>query len=369
MKIDLEDFYFSFGPDGSYWFDGPKCCEYAGIPSTWPPSTRHPVHRLRSLAMGRHGERFMRFRDARGRTYTDVSPSLCARHPPLAAHLHASRSRGPSLAFGPDGHGAIAWDDDTVYPHAVPAASAAGRVLCREILGLESLSTLSYASPPPPPAYSSGFHSSPCSRPPPPPYPGPGVVGGDPGAVAAERGAGAWRDRPRLKHAALGAGWACFFLAADGRWWFDGAGCYATLERVLAGLRMGDVRFLALNPYRVDEFFLLLADHTALFRVPLSARRALERALRRHGVAAPAFRSADLPFSIPPAFPAGALHPSAENGAWAHGGGAVLCKPRKRKHWKKFASMAAAQVTGQVAGAVVTTVASALVGSAACCVM
>ncbi|KAI0599501.1 hypothetical protein F4775DRAFT_600062 [Biscogniauxia sp. FL1348] len=225
MTLDLEDFYFVFGPNQSYWFDGPKCCEYGGIPESWDAETRRHVHRLDSLAMGPQGEKFLRFHDRDGCEYLELNPPLQTLHPALSAHLLASRPHAPRLAFGPQGTGAaLAWSDAHVYPQRIPAGTGAGRVL-----------------------------------------------------------------------------------------------------------------FLALNPYRADEFFLLLSDHTALFRVPLSARRSLERALRRHRVCAS-------PFPLSPS-------PSR--------------KHKKNKYWKDLASVAA----GQVAGAVVTTVASAVVGSAACAVM
>ncbi|KAI1488596.1 hypothetical protein F5X96DRAFT_671532 [Biscogniauxia mediterranea] len=369
MTLDLEDFYFVFGPDESYWFDGPKCCEYGGIPETWDPETRRHVHRLDSLAMGPRGEKFLRFHDRRGREYFELNPALRALHPPLSAHLLASRPHAPRLAFGPPGSAAaLAWSDAHVYPHAIPAAAPAGRVLAREILGL-------------------GLQQ---------PSGGCCVFDEEGGMWGEGGGGGGWggrqmviggdRDRPRLKHASFGVGWAFFYLAEDGRWWFDGAGCYGALEGVLARLGWGDVQFLALNPYRVEEFFLLLTDHTALFRVPLSSRRALDRALRRHGVCSTpssfSSLSSSSPSPSPSAFPSSLsalfLSNSSANthcccccGDGRHESSKIHNSRRKHKHkyWKDFASLAGGQVAGHVAGAVVTTVATAVVGSAACSVM
>ncbi|KAI1634658.1 hypothetical protein F4809DRAFT_665324 [Biscogniauxia mediterranea] len=363
MTLDLEDFYFVFGPDESYWFDGPKCCEYGGIPETWDPETRRHVHRLDSLAMGPRGEKFLRFHDRRGREYFELNPALRALHPALSAHLLASRPHAPRLAFGPPGSGsALAWSDAHVYPHAIPAAAPAGRVLAREILGLGGVGA------------DTVFRSA----------GGPGVE--EWGMTGVVTGA----DRPRLKHASFGVGWAFFYLAEDGRWWFDGAGCYGALEGVLGRLGWGDVQFLALNPYRVEEFFLLLTDHTALFRVPLSSRRALERALRRHGVCSTPSSS---PSPSPSAFPSSlsslsALFLNSNNSSSSANTHCCSCcgggggdgrheskihsssrRKHKHKYWKDFASVAGGQVAGHVAGAVVTTVATAVVGSAACSVM
>lgn len=89
------------------------------------------------------------------------------------------------------------------------------------------------------------------------------------------------------RHLSLGAGWAFFFLRPDGRWSLsDPEGCYPTLRAQLDALavRQGDIEFLALNPFHVDEFFLLLRSNTAVFRVAHGCRADVGDLLAKHGI-------------------------------------------------------------------------------------
>ncbi|MCJ1479570.1 hypothetical protein MMC13_008256 [Lambiella insularis] len=117
---------------------------------------------------------------------------------------------------------------------------------------------------------------------------------------------------------------------------------YDALEEVMGDLRNGDVEFLALNPFRVGEFFMLLADNTAVFQVPLAYKSKLEAALQEHGISCQALTSQQV-----------------ENEA-------AVPKATKRKGFMKALVKAAA---GQAFGGVISGVAGALVGAASCAVM
>lgn len=105
----------------------------------------------------------------------------------------------------------------------------------------------------------------------------------------------------------------------------------------------GRPQFLALNPYYVEEFFLLLSNKTAIFRVPLSYRTALEKALTRHGI------------KIEQALTSQRVENEPK----------VPAQARDTKFWDGLAQ----RVAGQAAGGVISQVAGALVGLAACNVM
>ena len=103
-------------------------------------------------------------------------------------------------------------------------------------------------------------------------------------------------------------------------------------------------KFLALNPFRVGEFFLLLANDTAVFQVPLSYRTKLEQALAEHGISCRALTSQQV---------------EEEDQAYLP----------QRARSRGFAKALVRNVAGPALGAIVSGVASALVGAVQCTVM
>ncbi|OQO04889.1 hypothetical protein B0A48_07906 [Cryoendolithus antarcticus] len=100
--------------------------------------------------------------------------------------------------------------------------------------------------------------------------------------------------------------------------------------------------FAALNPFRVGQFFILFANNTAVFQVPLSYRSKLESALKKHGITCTALTSQQAEKKVK--MPNAAKRPD-------------------------FAKRLLKDVTGPVVGAVVSGIASALIGAVACTVM
>ena len=107
-------------------------------------------------------------------------------------------------------------------------------------------------------------------------------------------------------------------------------------------MKLTQRKFLALNPFRVGEFFLLLANNIAVFQVPLAYRAKLETALTDHGIICRALTTQQV-----------------ESEARF---------PRATKE-KGFAKALVKAETGQVAGGIVSGVASALVRTSSCVVM
>jgi len=99
-----------------------------------------------------------------------------------------------------------------------------------------------------------------------------------------------------------------------------------------------------MNPYYVGEFFLLLKNNTAVFRVPLSYRGDLEDALAQHGITCTSLVSQRVGESKDAAIPE------------------VL---KKDRFWKQMMR----EAVGPTVGGVVSTVGAALVGGAMCNVM
>ncbi|KAL9001439.1 MAG: hypothetical protein Q9169_000014 [Polycauliona sp. 2 TL-2023] len=89
----------------------------------------------------------------------------------------------------------------------------------------------------------------------------------------------------------LGVDYAYFFLQKDGIFSYNLRGRYDALQEIMVDLRAGDIEFLAINPFYVGEFFLLLANNTAVFQVPLAHRPKLEAALASHGISCKALAS------------------------------------------------------------------------------
>ncbi|KAL8712322.1 MAG: hypothetical protein Q9220_003473 [cf. Caloplaca sp. 1 TL-2023] len=135
----------------------------------------------------------------------------------------------------------------------------------------------------------------------------------------------------------MGVDFAYFFLQKDGKFWYNLKGNYDALEAIMEDLRAGDIEFLAINPFRVGEFFLLLANETAVFQVPLSHRPQLEAALASHGISCRALTSQRVDDSA-----------------------SILDRARSRR----FAKGLLKNVAGNTFGGVISGVASALVGAA-----
>lgn len=92
----------------------------------------------------------------------------------------------------------------------------------------------------------------------------------------------------------------------------------------------------------MEEFFLLLKNNTAIFRVPLSYRADLLGALEKHGISCTDVVSQRATTGI--AFPS---------------------KLRKKSFWKEYGSTVAVNSMGVTIGAV----AQSLIGSASCVMM
>lgn len=97
------------------------------------------------------------------------------------------------------------------------------------------------------------------------------------------------------------------------------------------------VKTLALNPFRVGKFFLLLANNTTIFQVPLAYREKLETALANHGISCRALTSQQM--DNDPEFP-------------------------RRARDRGFVKGLLKNVAGNAVGGVISGVASALVGAA-----
>ncbi|KAL8950309.1 MAG: hypothetical protein Q9222_003653 [Ikaeria aurantiellina] len=140
----------------------------------------------------------------------------------------------------------------------------------------------------------------------------------------------------------LGVDCAYFFLKKDGKFWYNLRGNYDALQEIMVDLRAGDIEFLAINPFRVGEFFLLLANNTAVFQVPLAHRSQLEDALAKHGISCRALTSQQTEdsASVP-----------------------------ERARSRGFAKGLLRSVAGNTFGGVISGVASALFGAASCAVM
>ncbi|MCJ1286189.1 hypothetical protein MMC26_005534 [Xylographa opegraphella] len=146
--------------------------------------------------------------------------------------------------------------------------------------------------------------------------------------------------RSRIEVACVGVDDACFVLQTDGKFWYDLRGNYDALDEIMSDLRHGDIEFLALNPFRVGEFFLLLADNTAVFQVPLAYRPKLEAALADHGISCRALTTQQVEHEVP-----------------------------RATRGKRFVKALVGAVAKQAFGGVISGVASALVGAVACVVM
>nr|OQO22274.1 hypothetical protein B0A51_09331 [Rachicladosporium sp. CCFEE 5018] len=95
----------------------------------------------------------------------------------------------------------------------------------------------------------------------------------------------------------------------------------------------GHYLFAALNPFRIGQFFILFANNTAVFQVPLSYRSKLESALKKHGITCTALTSQQAEKKV---------------------------KMPKAAKQSDFAKRLLKDITGPVAGAVISGITSAL---------
>ncbi|KAL2014075.1 hypothetical protein VTN00DRAFT_1600 [Thermoascus crustaceus] len=284
-----DDIYFVFGPNQAYYFSGPKYQRCRGYPKCCQKDDPFSnIQKPHCIAMGGNdGETAMiLYKRKDGQNRSVLSGDLVKTHPKLCEWIKEQGRYDCRLAFGPyyqGKQGYMAWKTDNS----------------------RKLSLIPRETP------------------------------------AGEK----WREVGRLKLATFGVDWAYFFLQTDGIFHYNFMGRYNTLGDIMKNyrLRAGDIKFIALNPYYVEEFFLLLNNSTALFRVPLSYRTALENALTQHGI------------KIEKALTSQRMEKDPK----------IPQKAKDSKFWEGLGK----HVAGQVAGAVVGQVATALVGAAACTVM
>ncbi|OQO12139.1 hypothetical protein B0A48_02779 [Cryoendolithus antarcticus] len=149
-------------------------------------------------------------------------------------------------------------------------------------------------------------------------------------------------SKAEIECASLGVGDSYLIIAKNGQCWWDTKSHYPALQAILDDVQPGDIIFAALNPFRVGQFFILFANDTAVFQVPLSYRTKLESALKKHGITCTALTSQQAEKKVK--MPNAAKQPD-------------------------FAKRLLKDVTGPVIGAVVSGIASALIGAVACTVM
>nr|OQO17635.1 hypothetical protein B0A51_14769 [Rachicladosporium sp. CCFEE 5018] len=136
-----------------------------------------------------------------------------------------------------------------------------------------------------------------------------------------------------IDHASLGVDDSYFIIAKNGKCWWKTKGHYPALQAILDDVRPGDVIFAALNPFRIGQFFILFANNTAVFQVPLSYRSKLESALKKHGITCTALTSQQAEKKV---------------------------KMPKAAKQSDFAKRLLKDITGPVAGAVISGITSAL---------
>ncbi|OQE27490.1 hypothetical protein PENSTE_c004G00073 [Penicillium steckii] len=216
--MSVYDLYFAFGKPGTYLLDHTKeCCDQRLPRSYYEWVDDHPIYTVKSLAVNANDTIFMAWDDADDGSWGAYNRGLARDYPILYDFLQGEGLEKCRVAFGPDPGDFVAINPETGSGKYVHSALSEHRVL---------------------------------------------------------------KTSRRVKHCSLGQDDAYVVVWADGGVTWACATGYPELSDILGDTRQGDVVFVALNPYRRNEFFIALADGIVHIRASALAEKHVLNVLR-----------------------------------------------------------------------------------------
>lgn len=216
--MSVYDLYFAFGKPGTYLLDHTKdCCEQRLPKSYYGWVDDHPILTVKSLAANANDTIFMAWEGTDDQDWGAYNRTLATDYPVLYEFIQQEGLEKCRVAFGPEPGDFVALVPETGNGKYIHAQLSEHRVL---------------------------------------------------------------KTSRRAKHCALGQSGAYVVLWADGGVTWACATGYPELDEILSETSQGDVVFVALNPYRRNEFFIALADGIVHIRASALAERHVLDVLR-----------------------------------------------------------------------------------------